>query len=262
MKTENKAAAAAANANVKLGASVAQAVAQMEGVKASGKYLHVAVAPVEHRRAEFIKLRNALASMEVKAHGYIDDIIELQTSGFFNAYFKRTKIKHLQKRLADLQAQIDLLQEKKDAIPTYIKFSTIVNNLVTTVGGNDLLDKYLAGSSYTAAWYMGLISAASYTAVALGDTAASHAGWLESAAYSQANRPTMSFAAASAKSKSSSTPAVFSINATVTIKGSFLISNNTKSGTTGILYSAGLFDGGDETVDNGDTLNVTYIATV
>lgn len=137
-----------------------------------------------------------------------------------------------------------------------------IDNLVTTAGKNDALDKYLAGSAYTAAWYLGLISSASYTAVAAGDTAGSHGGWTEATGYSQASRATASFASASAGSKSLSSAAVFSINANATIKGCFLISNSTKGGTTGVLYSAGLFTGGDKVVQSGDTLNVSYTASL
>lgn len=141
-----------------------------------------------------------------------------------------------------------------------LKWRDSLTNLVTTVGKNDLLDKYLEGSSYTAAWYLGLIDNAGYTAVAAGDTAASHGGWTESTAYSEGTRPAPSWGAAAAGSKASSATA-FSINATATIKGAFLISNSTKGGTTGILYSAGLFTAGDKSVANGDTLNVTYTAS-
>jgi hypothetical protein len=141
-----------------------------------------------------------------------------------------------------------------------LKWRDTLQNLVTTGGKNDLLDKYLAGSAYTAAWFLGLIDNASYSAVNVADTAASHAGWLESAAYSNATRPAPSWGSASAGSKAS-TATAFNINATATIKGAFLISNSTKSGTTGILYSAGLFSGGDRSVVNLDTLNVTYTAS-
>jgi hypothetical protein len=137
-----------------------------------------------------------------------------------------------------------------------------IPNLVTTAGKNDALDKYLAGSAYTAAWYLGLIDSTSYTGVAAGDTAASHAGWTENSGYSQASRPTAAWSAASGGSKAFSSAAAFSINADATIKGCFLITNSTKGGTTGILYSAGLFSAGDKVVQNGDTLNVSYTASL
>lgn len=144
-----------------------------------------------------------------------------------------------------------------------VKWSDTFDNVVTTAGKNDALDKHLAGSGYTAAWYLGLIGSVSYTTgAAAGDTSASHGGWAENTSYSQANRPTAAFAAASVGSKSFSSPLSFSINASATIKGCFLISNSTKGGTTGILYSAGLFTGGDKVVSDGDTLNVSYTASL
>ena len=143
-----------------------------------------------------------------------------------------------------------------------VKWTDTYSNLVTTAGKNDLLDKYLAGSGYTAAWYLGLISLTSYTTgPAVGDTPASHTGWTEDQNYSNSTRVAPSFGAASAGSKAS-TATAFNINATTTIKGTFLTTLNTKGGTTGILYSAGLFTGGDKAVANGDTLNVTYTASV
>lgn len=140
-------------------------------------------------------------------------------------------------------------------------------NLVTTAGKNDALDKYLAGSAYSAAWYIGLISSTSYSAVAVGDTMASHAGWLEAGianapTYSQSTRPAPTFSAASAGSKATSSAVTFSITGTGTVKGCFLNSVSTKDGTTGTLYSAGLFAAGDKVLGSGDTLSVTYTASL
>lgn len=141
-----------------------------------------------------------------------------------------------------------------------LKWRDTLDNLVTTAGKNDLLDKYLAGSSYTAAWFLGLIGTTGYSAVNVADTAASHAGWTESVVYSNSTRPAPSWGSASAGSKAS-TATAFNINGSDTIKGAFLISNSTKSGTSGILYSAGLFSGGDRLVASADTVNVTYTAS-
>ena len=54
----------------------------------------------------------------------------------------------------------------------------------------------------------------------------------------------------------SASPSSFVMNATVTIAGAFLCT--VSSGTSGVLFSAGDFTGGDKNVDSGDTLNVTY----
>lgn len=131
-------------------------------------------------------------------------------------------------------------------------------NLMVTVGKNDNLDKWLAGSAYTAAWYIGLISSTGWSAVAAGDTMASHAGWTEFVGYSNATRPTTAWSAGSGGSKSLSAGLVYNINAAGTVKGSFLTSNNAKSGTTGILGTAGLFTGGDQPVVDTNTLTVNY----
>lgn len=144
-----------------------------------------------------------------------------------------------------------------------VKWTDRIDNLVTTVGKNFALDTILAGSAYTAAWYLGLMSATTYTSGAAStDTAASHGGWTEDQNYSQGARPTAAWAAASGGSKALSAALAFSINSGTTIKGCFLISNATKGGTTGTLYSAGLFTGGDKVVASGDTINVSYTATM
>jgi hypothetical protein len=123
--------------------------------------------------------------------------------------------------------------------------------------------KYFSGSAYTATWFVGLYGAASSNDPAASDTAASHAGWTEITPYSNANRPTCTFGTATTADPSvisnSSSPAQFSINMAATVGGAFLISNNTKGGSTGILFSASDFASpGDRTVASGDTLNVTY----
>lgn len=141
-----------------------------------------------------------------------------------------------------------------------LRWANEFKNLVTTVGKNNALDNHLAGAGYTAGWYLGLIDSTGYSAVAAGDTASSHSGWTEFTGYSNSTRPAPSWGSASGGSKAS-TATAFTINASGTVKGAFLISNQTKGGTTGTLYSAGLFTGGDKTVASGDTLNVTYTAS-
>jgi hypothetical protein len=149
------------------------------------------------------------------------------------------------------------------ATPMRERWRDDIRNLVPTVGKNFTLDTLLSGSSYTAAWYLGLISATGYSsAPALGDTMASHSGWAEDQNYTSSTRPTMAFASASAGAKSLTTPQAFTMNATTTIKGSFVSSSSIKGGTTGTLLSAGLFTGGDQAVSSGNILNVSYQATM
>lgn len=144
-----------------------------------------------------------------------------------------------------------------------LKWEAESRNLVVNVGLKDMNDKYFTGASYTAAWFIGVYGAGASNNPAAGDTAASHAGWVEVTAYSNATRPAATFAAASTADPSvitnSASPASFSINGTTTVGGAFLISNNTKGGTTGVLFSAADFASpGDRAVVNGDTLTVTY----
>jgi hypothetical protein len=138
-----------------------------------------------------------------------------------------------------------------------LKWIEDIPNQVMTAGINDLLTQYFKGSAYTAAFYVGLVDNASFSAYAAADTMASHAGWLESAAYSNATRPSLTLGTPSAGSvDNSASKAVFNINATATILGAFVVTNSTKSGTTGTLYGAASFSG-SRSVLSGDTLNVT-----
>jgi hypothetical protein len=144
-----------------------------------------------------------------------------------------------------------------------LKWTEENHNLVVNVGLKDMNDKYFSGSSYTAAWYIGLYGAAASNDPAAGDTMSSHAGWTEVTAYSESTRPAATFGAATTADPSvitnSSSVAVFSINGTTTVGGAFLTSDDTKGGTTGILFSASDFQSpGDRSVVSGDVLNVTY----
>jgi len=144
-----------------------------------------------------------------------------------------------------------------------LKWTAESHNLVVNVGLQDMNAKYFTGSSYTAAWYLGLYGAGASNTPAASDTASSHAGWTEVVPYSNATRPACTFGTPTTADPSvatnSASPASYTINATATVGGAFLISNSTKSGTTGTLFSASDFSSpGDRSVVSGDTLNVTY----
>jgi len=234
----------AAKADAVMGAAVGHNERITEHVGAPRfRYNVSCVSPVEHRRAEFIDLRDRMAGMVSQAEARV--------------VRHRTKVRAALRVRASREYQ-DLLA-RLQAIPTVQKWDEEFDNLVTTVGKNDLLTNQFKGSSYTAAWYLGLIDNASFSAVAAGDTMSSHAGWIESTAYSDGARKTLSFGTASSGSLAASA-ASFSINATATINGAFSVTNSTKGGTTGTLYSAGSFSA-TRTVANGDTLNVTLTVT-
>lgn len=144
------------------------------------------------------------------------------------------------------------------------KWRTIIENVVTTVGKNDFLDKYLKGAAYTQTFRAGLKGAG---AAVVGDTQASHASWSEQGL---ANAPTYTgnrkdVVMGAASGGASVSPAqVFAITSTGTVAG--LFTNNggsaTKDDTSGILFSAGDFATGNRAVLNGDTISATYTLTL
>jgi len=142
-----------------------------------------------------------------------------------------------------------------------LKWTDSFHNLVVNEGLQDMNTKYFSGSGYTAAWYLGLITGpGAGNTYAAGDTLASHAGWTENTAYS-GNRVAATFGTATTADPSvisnSASPASFAITSNgQTIAGAFLCSVN--SGSSGVLFSANNFSGGDKSVDSGDTLSVTY----
>lgn len=142
-----------------------------------------------------------------------------------------------------------------------LKWEETSPNLVVNTGLQDMNAKYFVGSSYTAAWYLGLVTGpSSGTTFAASDTLASHAGWTENTSYS-GTRKACTFGTATTADPSvitnSLNTASFTMNATTTIAGAFL--TNVASGTSGILFSASDFQApGDRAVINGDVLLVTY----
>jgi len=141
-----------------------------------------------------------------------------------------------------------------------VKWADTFHNLVMNVGIQDMNTQYFKGTVYTGAFFLGLVTGpGSGTTFAAADTLASHAGWTESTAYS-GTRKAVTFGTATTANPSvisnSASPSTFAINATATIAGAFLCT--VTSGTSGVLFSAGDFTGGDKSVASGDTLNVTY----
>ena len=134
------------------------------------------------------------------------------------------------------------------------------SNVVTNVGRNDILDKYWRGSRYTQPVVMGLAGTGTKAAA---NTQSSHAAWNEvggtNAPTYTGNRKAVTMGAASSQS-SVSPQQTFAITSSGTVAGLFMNNggSSTKDDTTGVLVSVVDFTGGDEAVNNGDSLLVTY----
>jgi hypothetical protein len=142
-----------------------------------------------------------------------------------------------------------------------LKWSTSEHNLVVNEGLQDMNTQYFKGSTYTAAFFLGLITGpGSGTTFAAADTLASKA-WTEFTDYA-GSRKAVTFGTATTADPSvisnSASPSSFTISgAGGVVAGAFLCT--VSSGTSGVLFSESDFQSpGDRTVVSGDTLNVTY----
>lgn len=144
-----------------------------------------------------------------------------------------------------------------------VKWTDSIPNLVVNTGLAYMAGTALTSVAQVTSWFVGLYGSGATNAPAAGDTMALHTGWTEVVPYSNANRVAAVFVTATTANPSvattSASPASFSINATSTVGGAFLTTSNTKSGSTGTLFSASDFTSpGDRSVVSGDTLNVSY----
>jgi hypothetical protein len=153
----------------------------------------------------------------------------------------------------------------------------VIENIVTDVGANHILDSYLNSAAFTQVGpFMSLISGTNYTgAPAAGNTMASHAGWFEAGEGAQgpswqttSARLTCNggFNAAASRIKALSATKAFTINSVAngsTVKGVMMVAGSgavaTNNNTAGTLLSAGLFAGGDKSgLAGSDVLNVSW----
>jgi len=141
-----------------------------------------------------------------------------------------------------------------------LKWREVCPNIVVNTGLDEILDKFYKGAAYTAAHYVGLTDGT--PTVVAGDTMAAHGGWTEVVAYTEGTRQAFTPGAVAAQSvDNSAAKASFSINAGTTIGGGFLTTDDTKGGGAGTLIGGAAFTGGDRSLQNGDTLNVTITAS-
>lgn len=143
-------------------------------------------------------------------------------------------------------------------------------NVLTTVGKNEILNDSLHASTNTLVGpYCGIISSTSYTTPVVGDTMASHAGWLEAGTTNAptygSTRPTAAFAAASGGVIAYSSAVSFTFTGSGTVSGTFTVigsgASATVMSTTGTLLSAGGF-GTAQPVISGNVMTVSYTLTL
>lgn len=132
-----------------------------------------------------------------------------------------------------------------------------ITNLVVNEGLNHLLDVTFHSGTQVGTWYLGLFEG-NYTPAAAATAANIASAATECTAYDEATRQEYKEAAASSQSiTNAADKATFTMNATKTIYGAFLVSNSTKGSTSGILFSAGRFNAPKQVVDD-DQLLLTY----
>jgi len=158
---------------------------------------------------------------------------------------------------------IDKLSLKGRFIVEHVRNGKVIgeydfHNDITNQGKDALLNIMFNGATQIPAWYVGLINNSGYTALAAGDTHASHSGWTESSDYDEATRPAWTEGAASGQVITNAAPVVFTISATVGIRGIFIASIDTK-GSTGAatLWATALFSANLPVIDD-DVLRITY----
>lgn len=134
-------------------------------------------------------------------------------------------------------------------------------NIVVDEGLDATLDIMFHASTQITTWYIGIFEG-NYTPLATDTAANITANSTESTAYDESVRQTYVEAAASSQSiTNSANKATFTINDTKTIYGAFLVSDSTKSGTSGTLAAASKFSSSRSVVDD-DELLITYTLSI
>ena len=242
-----------ANGQAVSAASVGNPAVMSEGADAQGVYHAICRGYKPEHKEQYLREFPRLLEMRAKR----DKLLR-----FMPTLAKAIVAKFL-KELEDFERFMDSLTE--------VKWDSYAHNTVVTVGKNLALDTFLAGSSYTVTGpYMGLIGAVSYSAISAADTMASHAGWTEAGTANAPTytgpRKTISWSSASSGSKAPSSAPVYTMTGSGTVKGVFLVFGSgalsTIDNTSGTLWSAGLFSGGDQAVVSTNTVTVTYTTSL
>ncbi len=160
------------------------------------------------------------------------------------------------KKNSELRLRGQFLIEHRNEAGKLIGVYRVPNGIVDE-GLDKILDDMFNAGGQSSLWYIGLVDNAAWSAFADADVMNSHAGWAESTAYAAGTRPQWTVGAAAARQVTNASTVDFAINGTVTMKGIFVVDENTKGGTTGTLWSTAAFSS-TINVTSGDTLKVTY----
>lgn len=134
------------------------------------------------------------------------------------------------------------------------------HNDIVDQGMNSLLDIFFRNQTQIPTWYMGLIDGSGSQTLSNSDIAGTHAGWTENTSYTGGptrKNWTSALSAAAARSITNSTTLDFAFTTTQTIHGILVINHVTADTASEILWSTAPFST-EVTVNNGDTLKVTY----
>ena len=237
-------------------AAVGMGVSAAEMVDAEGFYTVVCTGPREEFRDEYCNLRDKVIALQTR---------KISAWSRFKMWFKASTVNR----------EIEIMQRMMSSM-VEPKWTDEILNVVCTEGKNAAFQAIFKASAFTSTVYMGLIGNVTYSAPVAGNTAsaiatsASANSWNEAAAATSAARAAPSFATPSAGAVSLSAARTFSMLATDTINGCFVLITSvalvapaaTVANTAGSLWSAGPFTGGAKAVANGDTLNVSYTASM
>lgn len=140
-------------------------------------------------------------------------------------------------------------------VSTHYAYNGIVDQ-----GMHSLLDIFFRNQTQITTWFMGLIDGAGSQSLSDSDVAGTHAGWTENTSFTGGPSRkdwTAALAAAAARSISNSTTLDYAFTTTQTIHGIFMIDDVTADTGAEVLWSTAPFST-EVTVNNGDTLKVTY----
>jgi len=176
----------------------------------------------------------------------------------------------MKKFIDQLSGQFKMEHVRDGKVIDTIKWS----NLITDQGKIHALDVLFHGAPANATWYMGLIGAVGFTAIAAGDTyqgAGTTNGWSEFEGYTDAansdsatTRPEWVEDAAASNQITNTAVVTFDITSAGTVRGGFIAGGDDAqvkgdtSGGNNVLWNASLLAGGDRVVAVNDQLKITF----